>query len=279
MRYLYLFNFLFLSIGLFSKGPEPESLIINEGEGPYSQLIIRGVTMIDGTGAPPIGPVDIVIEQNRIKNIKTVGYPGVEIDSSRRPKLLPGGKEFNAEGHYIMPGFVDMHGHIGGKWQGAGAEYVFKLWMSHGITTIRDPSCGNGVDWVLKHKRLSEQNKITAPRILAYTGFAQGETEPISTPAQARLWVRNNAAKGADGIKFFGLPPDIFEAALDENKRLGKGSACHHAQLDVARWNVVNSAEAGLTTMEHWYGLPEALFVNRTIQDYPLDYNYQNEQH
>ena len=31
--------------------------------------------------------------------------------------------------------------------------------------------------------------------------------------------------------------------------------------------------------MEHWYGLPEALFVDRTVQDYPLDYNYQNEQH
>ena len=31
--------------------------------------------------------------------------------------------------------------------------------------------------------------------------------------------------------------------------------------------------------MEHWYGLPEALFNDRTVQDYPLDYNYQNEQH
>jgi hypothetical protein len=31
--------------------------------------------------------------------------------------------------------------------------------------------------------------------------------------------------------------------------------------------------------MEHWYGLPEALFDRQTIQDYPLDYNYQNEQH
>ncbi len=30
--------------------------------------------------------------------------------------------------------------------------------------------------------------------------------------------------------------------------------------------------------MEHWYGLPEALFTGRVIQDYPLDYNYANEQ-
>ena len=68
-------------------------------------------------------------------------------------------------------------------------------------------------------------------------------------------------------------------AALKENKRLGLGSACHHAQLSVAKWNVLHSARAGLTSMEHWYGLPEALFDKQTIQNYPADYNYQNEQH
>lgn len=265
--------------GSFAQAPVPESPIIQEGEGPYTQLIIRGATMIDGVGAPAIGPVDIVITNNRITDIKVVGYPGVEIDNEKRPKLAAGGREVDAFGHYVLPGLIDMHGHIGGRWQGAGAEYVFKLWMAHGITTIRDPSCGNGLDWVLKHKKLSEQNKITAPRIEAYTVFGQGEMDPISTPEQARRWVRSNAAKGADGIKFFGLAPDLFAAALDENKRLGLRSACHHAQLAVARWNVINSAEAGLTSMEHWYGLPEALFHDRTIQDYPVDYNYQNEQH
>ena len=35
----------------------------------------------------------------------------------------------------------------------------------------------------------------------------------------------------------------------------------------------------GLTSMEHWYGLPEALFEDRTVQDFRLDYNYNNEQH
>ena len=30
--------------------------------------------------------------------------------------------------------------------------------------------------------------------------------------------------------------------------------------------------------MEHWYGLPEALFEDRVIQNYPPDYNYNNEQ-
>ena len=255
------------------------------GEGPFEQLIIRGATLINGNGAPPTGPVDIVIDGNKISAIKVVGYPGVEIDPDRRPALNNGGKEIDASGMYVLPGFIDMHGHIGGEAQGAESEYVFRLWMAHGITTVREPS-GRGIDYALNLKKLSSENKITAPRIISYTGFGQvSETfnplndQPINTPEKAREWVRANAQKGADGIKFFGAEPEIMQAALDENKKLGLGSACHHAQMSVARWNVLHSARAGLTSMEHWYGLPEALFEDRTVQDYPLDYNYNNEQH
>ena len=276
--YSYLFLFLFFSTTNLSAQVR-EAPDRFRGEGPYNQLIIRGITLINGNGAPPRGPMDIVVEDNKIVRIAVVGYPGVEIDDSKRPQLKEGGKELDCEGMYLLPGFVDMHGHIGGKAQGADAEYVFKLWMGHGITTVRDPACGNGLDWVLNHRKRSEANEITAPRINAYTVFGQGSEEPISTPEMARAWVQSNAQKGANGIKFFGAPPEIMAAALEENKKLGLGSACHHAQMDVGRWNVLHSARAGLTTMEHWYGLPEALFEDKTVQHYPLDYNYQNEQH
>ena len=257
----------------------------NLSEGPFPQLIIRGVTLINGNGAPPRGPIDIVVENNKIADIQVVGYPGVKIDESKRPQLKAGGKELDCTGMYLLPGFVDMHGHIGGVAQGADYDYVFKLWMAHGITTVREPA-GRGIDWTLDLKQKSEKNEIIAPRIQAYTAFGQKSGNfnplndaPISTPEQARKWVRANAQRGADGIKFFGAPPEIMAAALDENKKLGLRSACHHAQLDVARWNVLHSARAGLTSMEHWYGLPEALFEDRTVQEYPLEYNYQNEQH
>lgn len=246
-------------------------------EGPFSQLIIRGVTLINGNGAPPIGPVDITVENDKITAITVVGYPGVAIEESRRPILNNDGKEIDATGMYILPGFIDMHGHIGGDAQGADWDYVFKLWLAHGVTTVREPS-GRGLAYTLDLKKRSVKNEIIAPRILAYTGFGQGSKKSISTEAQAREWVRQNAKNGADGIKFFGAEPEIMKAALDENKKLGLRSACHHAQLSVARWNALHSARAGLTSMEHWYGLPEALFEDRTVQNYPLDYNYQNEQ-
>ncbi|RRA98106.1 amidohydrolase family protein [Larkinella rosea] len=250
----------------------------SEGDGPYEQLIIRSAILINSTLSPPLGPVDIVIEKNRITNIVTVGNEVQPIDPQRRPKLKPGGKELNAAGMYIMPGFIDTHAHIGSGSRGTPSEYVFKLWMAHGVTTIAEPGSMNGLDWTIDAREKSNKNQITAPRIRAYTRFGLGSPTPISTPEQARQWVRNNAKLGADGIKFFGAAPDIMTAALDENKKMGLRSMMHHSQTDVGRWNVMNSARAGLNSLEHWYGLPEALFADRTVQNYSLDYNYTNEQ-
>jgi imidazolonepropionase-like amidohydrolase len=223
--------------------------------------------------------MDVVIEGAHIASIHNVGFPGVPIEEDGRPQAEEGDRVMELEGYFLLPGFVDMHAHFGGDAQGVPAEYPAKLWLAHGITTIREPGSFNGLDWVIGHQRRSENNTITAPRIVPYVGFGQGADGPFLEPGEARAWVRDIAKRGASGIKFFGAPPDIMEAALDEARKMGLGSAMHHAQLDVAHWNVLDSARAGLTTMEHWYGLPEAMFEDQVIQDYPADYNYSNEQH
>ncbi len=248
-----------------------------EGTGPYSQLILRGVTVINGTGAPAFGPADVVIENNRIVDVVIVGNANAPIKPQGRPKLKAGGREMDLHGSYVLPGLIDMHGHIGGEEQGTPAEYVYKLWLAHGITTIRDPGCGNGVDFCISEQKRSAANTITAPRIFPYAFFGIGRDTPFTTPEQARIWVREMKAKGILGMKCFGYRPDILAAALDETKKQGMRSACHHAQLDVGRVNALTTARWGLSTVEHWYGLPEALFEGQTVQQYPADYNYQNE--
>lgn len=249
-----------------------------EGEGPFTRLILRGATLVDGTGAPPAGPADIVIEGNRIIDVQWVGAPGVPIDPEGRLEAKPGDRELDLTGMFLLPGFVDLHGHIGGVEQGTPAEYVFKLWLGHGITTIRDPGSGNGLAFVRAHQQRSAKNEITAPRIHPYVFFGQDREEPFTTPEQARSWVRAMGKGGAEGFKFFGYRPDIMKAAIEEAKKLGLRTTCHHAQLNVARVNVLDSARWGLSSMEHWYGLPEALFDGRTVQNYPAGYNYLNEQ-
>jgi imidazolonepropionase-like amidohydrolase len=209
----------------------PAAPLVQEGEGPFQELILRGGILIDGTGAPPIGPVDIVIRNNRIHRVQSVGNPGLRIEDARRPRATSGAREIDVSGSYILPGFIDMHAHIGGSSQGTPAEYVFKLWLGHGITTIRDPGSGNGVDWTLDHKKKSAENRITAPRILAYARFGQGSNHPISTPEQARAWVAAVAQKGADGLKLSSYRPDIMSATIDEARQQRIKTAAHLAQM------------------------------------------------
>jgi imidazolonepropionase-like amidohydrolase len=273
----------FISIHILHSQDRPKSIPAAppraEGDGPFQRLILRGGILIDGTGAPAVGPVDIVIEGNRITRIRNVGFPGVPIEPESRPEAKEGDKELDIEGMYVLPGFVDMHGHIGGVEQGTPAEYVFKLWVGHGITTVRDPGSGNGLDWTLDHKNKSAKNEIAAPRIESYAYFGLGHDGPIRTPEEARKWVAEVARKGGDGLKIFALNPELMTATLDEAKKQGIRTASHHPQVSVARMNALQTARLGLTTMEHWYGLPEALFVEQTVQDFPLDYNYSDEYH
>jgi imidazolonepropionase-like amidohydrolase len=248
-----------------------------EGEGPWPQLILRGATVIDGTGAPPYGPADVVVEDNRIAAIVRVGVPGAPIPADARPKLVAGGREIDLSGQYLLPGFVDMHGHIGGEEQGTPAEYVYKLWLGHGITTIRDPGCGNGIAFCASERARSAGNRIVAPRIFPYAALGLGWRADVTTPADAREWVRQAKAQGMLGMKCFGARPEILAAAIDELKAQGMRSACHLAQLDVGRVNALTAARMGLTTLEHWYGLPEALLASTSLQDFPADYNFMDE--
>ena len=55
------------------------------GVGPFKRLVLRGATVIDGTGAPPSGPVDIVVENGRITELKNVGTPLKAINPANRP--------------------------------------------------------------------------------------------------------------------------------------------------------------------------------------------------
>ena len=249
-----------------------------EGEGPFDRMVLRGVTLIDGTGAPPRGPVDIVVEKNRIKEIRSVGAPNVPIPDRGRP--AKGTKEIDGAGLYVMPGFIDLHVHTGGAPKAPDAEYVHKLWMAHGVTTVRGVPAGS-MDWTLKERERSARNEIVSPRYFAYhrpfTGEGWKDPE-VKTPEVARQWVRWAANKGIDGIKLGAQDPEIMEALLDEGRKYGLGSTAHLDQLGVVRMNARDAVRLGLGTVTHYYGLFESLLKDTTIQPYPVTHNYNDEQ-
>lgn len=272
-----------LSLPVLSQQRQPEAQLIpapprrsDEGVGPFRTLVIRGAILIDGTGAPPRGPVDIVIENNRIKEIRVAGTPGLPLRPNRPPESPD--YEIDATGMYVLPGFVDMHVHAGGPPKNPEAEYAYKLWMAHGVTTVRGvPLAPNEI--AVKEKERSARNEIVAPRIFNYqrpgTGWNRG---PVRTPEAAREWVRWAAQNGVDGLKLDAYPPEIMAALLDEAKKHGLGSTAHLSQLGVARMDALEAARLGLGTVTHFYGHFEALLKDYVVQPWPVDYNYYNEQ-
>ncbi len=257
----------------------------DRGQGPFRRLVLRGATVIDGTGAPPWGPVDIAVENGRIVELKGVGSPTTPVDQlSTSSWIAAGDHEIDCYGKFVTPGFVDCHAHIG--WPAhaevgpsAPADYVYKLWLAHGVTTVREMGGFNGLGWSLDQKAKAERHEIAAPRIVAHAYFpaVNDMLKTIHTPEEARAWIHRLKARGADGVKFFGASPLIMKAALEACAEVDLKSGCHHAQQAVSRLNALTSARMGLTSAEHYYGLPEALFEDRIVQDFAADYNYANE--
>ena len=83
--------------GLAQAGMEPvPARAPGEGEGPYAKLLITGASVIEGTGTPPMGPVDILVEGNRIAQL----YPGGAPEDVR----MAAQKTVDAKGMFVLPG-------------------------------------------------------------------------------------------------------------------------------------------------------------------------------
>jgi imidazolonepropionase-like amidohydrolase len=248
----------------------------HEGEGPFDRLIIRGVNLIDGYGSAPRGPVDVVVEGNRITAVVGVGVPRVPIDPSRRPRGAT--REIDAHGMYLMPGLVDLHVHQGTQQKAPDSEYYNKLWLAHGITTVRGVPFAS-FDYSTRERARSASNEITAPRYVVYqrpgTGWGRGVPR---TPELAREWVRWAKANGADGLKLGAERPDLMAAYLDEAKKLGLGSTAHLQQSGVAQMNADGATRLGLEAITHFYGLFESMYDDHQVQPWPLDANLGDEQ-
>ncbi|NQW09207.1 MAG: amidohydrolase family protein [Alphaproteobacteria bacterium] len=89
-------------------------------------LVIRGGTVVDGTGAEPF-VADVAIAGDRIVAIGTVDAAGAE--------------EIDARGRIVTPGFVDIHTHYDGQavWD---THMAPSAW--HGVTTAVMGNCGVG---------------------------------------------------------------------------------------------------------------------------------------
>lgn len=224
----------------------------------YDRLVIRNVLVIDGKGTPMRGPMDVVVEGDRIAAV---------MGANTRPDAYKNEAHvLDGTGMYLLPGLINAHIHLHDERAGIAQpfEYEHKIYLSCGVTTVRD--VGTDPKKALAERRKSQEGSIVAPRIYVYM-VAGGRT-----PEEGRKAVRAIKEQGADGVKIFGMDRDIMEAVLDEATKLGLKVA-HH--IGVEEIDARDAAAFGVDTIEHWYGIPDAAL--KGSQNFPPSYNYNNE--
>jgi len=230
------------------------------------RLAIRNATIVDGNGTPARGPADILIVGDTIAQVVWLDPVAVRSGRARRPVA---DAEIDATGKFVLPGLINAHAHLQSERSGQPQpfEYSFRLWLASGITTVREVGTDNNAG-LLAARAAERAGTAISPRIYAYLRFGSART-----PELARARVRALKAEGADGIKIAGLDRDILAAMLDEAKKVGLRVA-HH--VGVEETNVWDDIAGGTTTIEHWYGIPDAAIRDKR-QHFPSDYNYNDE--
>jgi imidazolonepropionase-like amidohydrolase len=205
-------------------------------------LVLRRVTIID-------------LETGRLFSDRTVTIQGdriARIDSG--PATTPSGATVvEGRGRYLLPGFWDMHVHLGDDTARARALLRF------GITGARD--MGGELEESLALRAALQADPSSGPRLLI-AGFAlRGPSAPddsgdevVRTPLDAERIVDRLASRGVDFIKVHeNLSPDTWYAIARRARR-------HHLAVVghvPAGMTPEATADSGERSIEHLEFLPD----------------------
>lgn len=232
-----------------------------------ASLVIKGATLIDGRGGPPLKDAVVIIEGDRIMSVGRQ-------DAGR---FKPGSTIIDATGKYLLPGLIDMHVHLEeiglsdiGELPSAWAspektkaliKINARLALIGGVTTVRDLG---STELVLQIRDEIDAGAIPGPRVFAAGRQLVKKTagaKPVNMfldydgAEDARAKVRQLAAARVDLIKIRlthqrALPSlEEVRAIVDEAHRLGLRATAH---TDVPADDLVRLAiDAGADGIEH----------------------------
>ena len=225
-------------------------------DGQRDVLVIRNVTVIDGTGAEPEPDMTVVIEQRRIRTVGTEG--GARYPSSARV--------IDGTGKYLVPGLWDMHAHL------RDLDGTLPLFIINGVTTVRD--MGSELEKTVALRERVEAGALVGPRIRTsgmmvessswvaqYVDLMreQGAEEKaveeflrtrimVGDPQEATAVVDSLTALGADFIKIrHAESPEVFAALADAATDAGTYLVGHYVWI----LSLEESADAGQRSIEH----------------------------
>ncbi len=172
-------------------------------------LLVRGGTLVDGTGAPA-RPADVRVRDGRIAEVG--------------PGLAPDGETtIDAGGAYVAPGFIDCHTH-----------YDPSVWWDplvdpmpqHGVTTVVTGNCS-----------LSLTPVRAADRLAASDVFGFIEDIPVDAFATGIPWTWESYAQWRDVLRAHGTAVNVAALIGHSNLRVYVmgDDAWHRAATDTER--------------------------------------------
>jgi imidazolonepropionase-like amidohydrolase len=251
---------LLVSIGVFAQRRQngadkqtPRAALheVNQVVRPASNHVVAivGATLIDGGGGAPLLDAAVVV---RGEKIVAVGKRG-SVD-------IPTGAEvIDAKGLTLLPGLIDSHFHIDGD------DNLPALYLTHGITSIRDPG-----QWIEAYD-VSRKGPAPVPRLFLCGPHL--DSPPAAYPAdsfivrdaeETRLAVNRFANDGASAIKvYFRLPLALIRVATETAHARGLPVTSHLEIVDAT-----DAIRAGVDGVEHVTSFGTALLPLREAEKY-----------
>ena len=232
--------------------------------------VLKNFTLIDGTGKAPLSGAAMIVDSGKIQ---WVG-PAAQL------KAPAGAETIDLSGKYVMPGIINLHGHLGAvmdlKQDGAfetpeNVEKNLKTYASYGVTAV--VSMGTDKDFVIGMRDKQRAGRPGEARIFSagqgfifkggYGGLA-GVTPGVETAAEVEPIVAKLAAEKVDIIKFWmddhlgtmkKMPHEIGKAIIDSAHNHNIPVAAHIFYLEDAK----ALADYGVNALAH------------SVRDKPVD--------
>src|SRR5512147_3163092 len=147
---------------------------------PAQTTVLNHFTLIDGTGRRPLGDAAMIIHDGRIQ---WVG-PSSQLQSPA------GANAQDLSGRYVMPGIINLHGHLGNTigltqdprfFTRENIEKNLKLYASYGVTSM--VSMGSEQPLILQMRQEQRNGRPSTTRIFsAVRGFTGVGGYPTTVP-------------------------------------------------------------------------------------------------
>ena len=200
--------------------------------------------------------------------------PLAEPSPDDEPRLT-GDRVIEGDGKFVMPGMINLHLHY--REETLPIDYIHYMQLVTGVTSV-GPAEENRVLDMMEDE---QNNEVLSPRLFPLHGWG-GTTdfsdEELRDPAMAERVAREMVKNGVRQVYLNSLcwNAELFGAAAKAITAAGAISAVHIQPSSTSEVNALDAAKLGVTMIVHHYGYAESA-LDRTIQDYPNDYNYFDE--